>query len=474
MSGGGTRDLTRGSVILHLVELAAPMVVGILAIQSISLADTLFVGQLGTTELAALSFTFPIAIAASTFSLGLSAGTGSVVSRALGGDERGRARCYAGDGLLLATALVVALSVAGRLLTRPLFALIGAEGETLEHVVDYMHIWWWSMPFLVVSMVANAIVRSDGDSRWPSAIMVGSALVNILLTWMLVFGILFPPLGIEGAAIATLAARALGFAGSIALVVRGRGLVSLSPPPPSRLLSSAREIGAIALPAAAGRMVTPLAVTFATSLLAVHGDRVVAGFGVATRVQAFAMIPMFALSSAVGPFSGQNWGAGEHARVREALVKGYVALGLWSLVAAIALQFLAEPIAAPFAEERAVVDEATRYLAIVPWTLWGYGSVIVAASAFSALDRPSIGLAYHALHAVALYVPLVWIGSRFDDPQAVFIGIAAANALGGAIAIGHSLRWLSHALEPEGDGASESGDRRECVDQDWPTRAACE
>src|SRR6056297_2160753 len=103
------RDLTAGPVWRNLVRLAGPMMFGIAAVMSVQLVDTYFVGKLGTAPLAALSFSFPIALTLASLSIGLSAGAASVVSRAVGRGHRRRTRRLATDSLMLAIVVVLVM-----------------------------------------------------------------------------------------------------------------------------------------------------------------------------------------------------------------------------------------------------------------------------------------------------------------------------------------------------------------------------
>ena len=196
------------------------MVFGIIAVISVSLIDTYYVGQLGTQELTALSFTFPVTLTVSSLAIGLGAGASSVVSRATGAKERGEAKRLATDSLALALILVIFVAAIGYMMIDPLFARLGAAGEVLDMVGQYMRIWFLAIPLLVVPIVANSIVRAVGDTFWPSVVMVSSALTNIAITPVFIFGWgPVPAFGIAGAAMGTLIAWLVTVIGAFALVV---------------------------------------------------------------------------------------------------------------------------------------------------------------------------------------------------------------------------------------------------------------
>src|SRR6056297_137658 len=459
-SASERRDLTSGPIWLNLLRLAGPMLFGIAAVMSVQLVDTYFVSRLGTAPLAALSFSFPIALTLASLSIGLSAGAASVVSRAFGRGHRRRTRRLATDSLMLTIAVMVPLTAVGLLTLDPILRVLGAEDDILDMAVAYMRIWYLSLPFLVVTMVSNAMVRASGDAFSPSAIMITSALLNVVSTPILVFGAgPVPALGIEGAALGTLLARIVGSCCALYLVIwRDRLVVSLRKGL-GRFFKSAGQVLGIGLPAAIGNASNPLGIAVATAVIAVLGAETVAAFGVATRLEAFAILPMLALSASIGPMVGQNWGGDRADRVERALKTAFALSAGWSMLLAVSFWLLGRPIAGAFASEPSVADEAARYLWIVPVSLWGYGIAIIAAGAYNALGKPLIGLGYSLTRTAVFYVPLVWLGSRMDGSTTVYGAIAVANALAGLLVATESLfRIRRLARESDGSEMSKPGE----------------
>lgn len=445
--GQDRSDLTQGSVGAALLRLAGPMLFGIAAVISVQLVDTYFVGKLGTEPLAALSFTFPVALTLTSLAIGMAAGAASVVSRSIGQGRRRNARRRAFDALVLATTIAVALAALGLVLVRPLFELLGADGQVLEYVVAYMRIWFLSLPFVVVPMVANSMLRAWGEAFWPSFTMIAASVINAGATPLLIFGYgPVPEMGIEGAAAATLLARMISLAMALYLVSVHKRIVRFCLPGVKAFADSARRILAVGIPAALGNASNPAGVIVATALIAVLGSQTVAAFGVATRIEAFAILPMLALSSAIGPVTGQNWGAGRIDRARQALMIAFGFCAAWAVVLAGLFWMFGETVAGWFASEPAVAEEAAVYLAIVPLSLFGYGIAIVAAGAFNGIGRSVTGLGYSLTRALIFYVPLVWAASRIDGSRTVYLAIAAANALAGFTIAGHSL-WILKRIE---------------------------
>jgi putative MATE family efflux protein len=442
------QDLTNGDVRGHLWRLGLPMVIGIIAVMSIGLADAWFLGQVGTAELAAISFTFPVTFAIASVAIGLGAGASSVVARAIGTGDQHRVRRLATDSLGLAVLIVLVLSVLGWLTSRRLFAAMGAQGEVLDLIVAYMDIWYIGMPFLVVPMVAGSLLRATGDARIPSLTMVLSAVVNVVLDPILIFGLgPIPAMGMEGAAWATLIARAFSMVLALSVLILRERLIVLERAPWAEVRHSWQQVMAIGIPASLANMINPICLAIITAILARYGAETVAAFGVAGRIEALAAIPMLALSASIGPITGQNQGAGLPHRIRTALIDSFLFCALWGFGMALVLWFAAGWFAGHFSDDPDVIADIVTYLHIVPVTLGGYGVVIVAAAAYNALGLGYRAMGFYLLRSALFYVPLAWLASLWFDSSAVFAALAVANLLSGALICRRSLSGIDRAAK---------------------------
>ncbi|MFQ3249287.1 MAG: putative MATE family efflux protein [Glaciecola sp.] len=443
-------SLVEGALLPIIARLALPMIFGIIAVFSVALVDTYFVGKLGTDQLAALSFTFPVTMAIASLSSGLGAGASSVVSRAIGADNKGQAKRLATDSLLLAVVLVITISAIGYFTITPLFKLMGATEKTLPYIIQYMEIWYISMPFLVIPIVANAIIRSVGNALWPSFIMFFAAAVNIALTPALIFGIgPIPAMNIEGAAISTMIARIVTFILALYVAYYREEIIELCRPELEVFKDSCKSVLKIALPAGAGSVVNPVGIGIVTTIIAAYGSETVAAFGVATRIESFACIPMLALSASIGPIAGQNWGAGNKQRVIKSVQYCYLLCLAWSALIAGVFFAFADVFTSLLASNENVAEEATVYLLIVAASLVGYGFVIVSSATFNSLGKSISGFSYYAVRTFALYVPLSMLASIWFDETWVYIGIAVSNLVSGALVATYTLLWLKKAKQED-------------------------
>ncbi|MEO1038280.1 MAG: MATE family efflux transporter [Pseudomonadota bacterium] len=429
-----SRDLTQGPVFGHMMRLVIPMSFGITAMMLVGVIDAYWVGRLGTAQQAAVQFVFPVSMLVMSIAIGLGAGAVSVVARAAGKGDTSRTRRLATDAVILSFLVVLAASVVGIALIDPLFRLMGATEEMMPHIRDYMTVWFAGVVFVVGPMVASNLLRALGDAILPSVIMIFAAVLNMILDPILIFGLgPIPRLEVTGAALATLLSNFVVFLITMAILVFREKLIDLSWPGWDEVMWNWREIARIGAPAAGSNMINPVATTLVFSATARFGEAAVAGFGVAARVEALAIIPLFALSGSIGPITGQNGGAGRIDRVREAFRASFVFCLAWSGAMAVLLFFGGDYLAPVFLTSADAQQVAERYWDIVPITIAGYGIAMASSAGFNGLGRPLYGVALNLVRGFVLLAPLAWVGAVSGGATGVIWGVAAANALSGVI-----------------------------------------
>lgn len=433
--------LTTGNVGSQLIRLALPMVWGIFAVIAFSLADTYFVAQLGTQELAAMSFTFPVVMVLSNISMGLGTGVSSVIARGIGEGNRDHIQRLTTDSLILSLLIVLIVAIVGVSTINPLFTALGADATVLPLIWDYMNIWYLGMIFLVIPIVGNSAIRASGNAAVPSLIMTVAAVVNVGLDPVLIFGWGdVPALGIKGAALATVISRAVTLIASLAFLHYREQLLVFRQPKLHQMWTNWKRILAVALPVAGTNLISPISTALSTGLIAYYGAEAVAGFGIASRIEAFALIIPIALSASIGPFVGQNWGAKHYSRIKRALqIAVSISLG-WGMLIAILVGTYAPGIAVFFDNEPAVIQSVAAYLSIVPLSYGALGIVLVYCSTFNALGQPLPSVAVTLSRLIIFYVPLAYLGSWVFGIRGIFAAACLSNV---AIGLGVWF-WQSH------------------------------
>ncbi len=438
--------LISGNIPRQLFYLTIPMIAGMISLVVFNLTDTFFVGRLGEEQLAALSFTFPVVLIVNSLSSGIGIGAGALISRYVGEGNHYKVERLTTDSLTLGFIFILLFSILGILTIRPLFTLLGAEGIILDYIHDYMSIWYLGVSMVVIPMIGNNIIRALGDTKTPGLIMMLSAAINLILDPILIFGIgPFPRLGIQGAALTTVCARGITAVVAIYVLHFRRKLISFKGVKIAEIIASWKAVLHIGIPSSSIRLALPVGSGIITRLLAAQGPLVVAGFGVATRIEFFALAPIAALSSVMGPFIGQNLGAGELTRVNSGKKVGQkfsLAIGFFT---AVLLAVFAVPIARLFNDNPQIVETTVLYLRIVPISYGLAGTLQISSTILNVFKKPYHASGLMALQIFAIYVPLALLGSYFFGKIAVFASLAISYIVAGLIAyhiVGRQIRNL--------------------------------
>lgn len=431
-------DLTTGPVHKHLIRLTLPMIWGILAVISVQLVDTYFIGMLGTQKLAAISFTFPVTMLLTHLIFGLNIALSSVVSRLIGQKKQKDVRRVVQHGVALAFITSIIFAVLTYFLLDSIFSMLGANQETLPIIREYMPIWLIGYCLIAIPMNGNSAIRASGDSMLPAIVMTLVSIINIALDPILIFGKFHvPAFGVKGAAIATVIAYTAGMVLGLYFLIIKKNLVSLEGFHFDKIKDSLKRLAVIAVPAGITNTIMPASSAVIVAILANFGAEAVAAYGVATRVEAFAMLTIIALATGMAPVVGQNWGAQIYQRVHETINMAIKFNVAWSFGAAIILGLLSNTIASWFSNDTLVIKYTTLFFWIVPFS-YAFGNLVYGwSSAFNAMGRPQRAFVMIVTKA-ALTLSGVFIGSTYFGVIGLFCSIAATNVVAGSF-----FHWIS-------------------------------
>ncbi|MEM1428666.1 MAG: MATE family efflux transporter [Pseudomonadota bacterium] len=438
-----------GNLFRHITVMALTSSVGLAAVFVVDFVDMIFISMLGKAELAAaVGYAGAILFFTTSFGIGMAIAAGALVARALGEGDAHKARRRAATSLLYGFLFGAVFSAVVWFNLRPLAALVGASGETLDLAVLYLSIIVPSLPILLLGMVGGAILRAHGDARRAMMATIWAALVNAVLDPILIFGL---DLELTGAALASVAARATIAAASLAPIFRYHG--GLDKPTPEEFRVDLPAIATIAGPAILTQLATPVGQAYVTRAMAEFGEAAVAGMAIVGRLVPVAFAVIFALSGAIGPIIGQNFGAGRHDRVRRAYRDGLLFCGLFTLAVSLVLFLLRDGFVWLF--EADGITQILIYLFCGPLALaWFFnGAIFVSNAAFNNLGHPLYSTWINwGRHTVGT-IPFVILGAALYGAPGVLIGQAVGGLVFAAIGA-----WLTQrVLNAEGEvvGAKE-------------------
>lgn len=442
-----SQDLTKGNIAAHLARMTIPMFLGISSMIVASMVDTIYIGVIGARELAAYSFTFPLIMGLSGVSMGVGTGAASLIARAQGSGDKLRVRRFANHSLLLTLIFVVVLMALAVRFLEDLFSAMGAQPDILPLVIEYTSIWILGLPFFSMPMVASTVLRAVGNARLPGLVMTITSGVQIVIAPILIFGLLgFPELGFVGSAWASIISGLIRTIGMFAILTFGERLLRFGKGTLDGFVASTRAVLYIGLPSILNSLIGPVSMAIVIRLLSSHGPEVVAGFGITSRFEMLVMMLLMSLSSSVGPFVGQNWGARKIDRVYKGLNAAYKFCLAWGLLSFILLAPFGDDLIALVNNDPKLVASAGWYLTIVPFSFGLLGIGMMSGSLFVALGRPLPTTVLALFRMIVLYLPLAILFDHYWGYIGIFAATTLANLAIGCLAFFWSRATLSREI----------------------------
>lgn len=436
--------LVQNSVKRTLLNMAFPMLAGTFSMSAYNLTDAWFVSRLGTLPLAAMGFTFPVAMLLTFVAGGIGSGVTTLTSHAIGRHDHPAAARITTHGLVLTIGVAVAMAIAGFLTIEPVFAKLGANAETLPLVRQFMRIWYLGAIFMALPMMGNGILISMGDSRGASRFMLLGTALNAILNPFLIFGwIGIPAMGIRGSALATVIAQAVSTGWLFLLLYRKHRLLLFSGWGFVEWLASCRKILGFAIPSILSMILMPISTAVITRLLAGFGSEAVAASGAAGRIEMLAFVIPMALGMSLTPFVSQNFGASRLDRIREARILSMRFAFLYGAGVTVVFFVFAPWLAGLFSEDTRVVSVLVDYIRIISF---GYGMMEVhryCGFFLTGLHRPVSATLLNAIRVLVLLIPLSCLGARFFGVRGVFWGRLVTDLVVGCV----GLVWVRRITE---------------------------
>ncbi len=434
----------QGSTMRHILVMSGTTSIGLMSLFLVDLLDMFFISMLGQVELAAaIGFAGTIIFFSSSVSIGTSIAMGALVSKALGAKEKDKAKQLATSSLVIAFIVNSIVTIIMFYFIPELLELVGAKGIVAERAESYLSILLPSTPLISIAMAAGAGLRAVGDAKRAMLATLYGGIVNAILDPIFIFAL---ALNMEGAAISSVIARATVLIFSFYPLLKTHKMLAMPKWLEIKLHSAA--IFTIAIPSVLANIATPVGNAIVTSSLAPFGEDYVAGFAVIGRLVPVAFAVIFAMSGAIGPIIGQNYGAERIDRVRETLRDSLLFASLYCVAISLVLYLLQDQIIEAFhlVKEAALVMSAfCTYIAI---TFIFNGALFVANSSFNNLGKPMYATVLNLGKATIGTLPFVYFGAHWFGGLGVLYGQALGNIIFGIISF-IALRLHMNIMEKE-------------------------
>jgi putative MATE family efflux protein len=395
-----------------LFKLSTPAIIGMFVMALYNLVDTVFVGRgVGALGIAGITIVFPIQMFVMAIAQMLGIGGASIISRALGARDPERADrtfCNVLTGVLI---LGVSLALLGNVFIDQLLRLFGATGTILPYARDYAQIILFGTIFFSFAMASNNIVRSEGRATIAMTTMIISAVLNMILDPIFIFGFGW---GIKGAAGATVISQAVTVfyllyyfsSGKSSLRIRWR-CFRIHP-------QIFREVLAIGAASFIRQISGSIMVMIMNNTLSVYGgDLSIAVFGILHRLLMLVSMPLFGIAQGLQPIVGYNYGARQYHKARHVLRLANYSTSLIALVGAIVIYLVPKLFFQLFSTDAQLIQEGVSSIRIFILAVPLLGFQVVGATLFQSLGKAKEAILLTVSRQILLIVLILLLPGFF-------------------------------------------------------------
>ncbi len=440
------QDLTTGKEGKLILKFAAPMLLGNIFQQLFSVVDSIVVGKfIGKQALAAVGASFPVIFILVSLIVGLVMGTTVVISQYFGAKDLVRVK-RAIDTMYIYTTIAGILStVIGLLISEPLLRSLSLPEEVMPQALLYLRIYLSGNVIFFGFNGTSAVLRGLGDSKTPLYFLIIATLANII------FVILFVAVfkwGVAGAASATLLANGIAFILAIFWLNRTHKLIRIAIGGLHFDRETFRQSIKIGLPTGIQQTLVALGALALLGIVNKFGTDVIAGFSVASRLDALATIPSMSFSQALSTFVGQNIGANKPERIRNGLNSTIRMSGIVTIITTLIIIFTGHLLMRLFTNDQEVVRLGSQYLTIVSSFYILFTMMFIYTGLMRGAGDTMIPMFISLLSLWLIRIPMAWFLSEKIGAAGIWWAIPAGWMIGLLLSFGyyHTGRWKRKAI----------------------------
>lgn len=426
--------ILHGNLLKAIAALAIPVVINSFLQTMYNLTDTYWLGKIGTEELAAINLVTPLQNIIINFGMGITVAGAVLIAQYIGAKQEEDARSMANQIFLCAMLFSITCAVVCFVATPAIVSWLGAEGETFAHSVTYLRVVIWDMPFLYLVNLFSAVNQAQGDTVKPMLLNLVGISFNMLMDPLLMITF---EMGVAGAALATLLAKAIPATIALCLLVRGSGVVRLHPKFMRITGDKLKLILKIGLPTAIGGSTMQLGFLLMSRNVYVYGTEAMAAYGIGNKVNGLITLPTNGIGSAVATIVGQNMGAKQPERAEKGYKYAMYISVAFLFVGGMILSrsFISTAIVSIFSEDADVIAMAADFLSIMAFCCFTNGVYNSTTGLFQGTGHTEVTMTVDATRLWVFRFLTLWFCQEVLSlgVRSIWFSVVVSNAISAVI-----------------------------------------
>lgn len=440
------KKMTETPVARLVITLGIPTTISMLITNIYNMADSYFVSRESLSAGGATSIVFGIMSIIQAFGFMFGHGSGSHISRQLGGKNTEKANNYASTGFFTAIWCGLVIMSLGLIFSKPLMLLLGSTPTILPHAMKYAFWIFLAAPAMTASCVLNNILRYEGKATLAMIGLTTGGILNIFLDYIFIVDL---KMDINGAGLATAISQYVSFCILLSVFVLGKTQSKLRISNISPEISLLKDITVTGLPSLARQGLNSISVMVLNAQAEQFKDAAIAAMGYVSRTSSLIFSVGLGIGQGFQPVSAFNYGAKKYSRVKKSTyftaIFGAVFMGI---LAAACFAFAPEIISL-FRSEKEVIDIGGMGLRIQCVFLIFLPISVVATMLFQSIGKSVPALVLSCLQSGLVFIPLCLILPRFLGVLGIQLSQPIAYFITSLISLPMTLRFLKRLPKDE-------------------------
>lgn len=445
MSGNSSKALGEDSIGSLLVKQAVPASIGILVMSLNILVDTIFVGNwIGSIAIAAINVVLPVSFFIAALGMAIGVGGSSIISRALGADNRSKALITFGNQITLTVLLTVVLVVVGLWFIDDIIPRFGGKGAIFDPAKDYYTVVLYGVPFLALCMMGNTVIRAEGKPKFAMIAMIIPSVGNLFLDYIFIYVLDY---GMLGAGWATTASYVLCLGYILWYFLSNNSELKLSVTDFVLRRNTVSEIAALGGVTLARQAIVSVTYLLLNNILYnLGGASSVTVYAIIGRMLMFALFPVLGITQGFLPIAGFNYGANKYYRVKETIYTAIKYAMLLGFCIFLLIMIFPGGITAVFTDDSTVLNDAPKAMR---WVFAATPIVVIqliGSAYFQAVGKALPAFLLTLTRQGIFFIPLILILPRYYGELGVWISFPLSDVLS-TVVTGYFLnREIRHKL----------------------------
>ena len=445
-------NLLTDDIKVLLKKLAIPASVGTLFQTLYNVVDTFFAGKISPEALSALSKSFPIYFIIIGTCIGVTVASTSLIANSIGESDERKTLNYFTHSIYYGIIVAIIIAFIGLTYADDIFDIMVTTPEVKSLGLDYTNIIFAGSVVFILVVCLNSLLHAEGDTKTYRNLLILSFFLNIILNPILIFGFMFiPAMGVKGIAVATILSQFISLLIIFIKIINNKRVKQLSLNYFKPKFLYFKNLFFQSVPITVSISASSFAFTIVITYVGNFGEYAVAGYGAGERFIHVMLLPVLGLNTAIVSIIGQNFGAKNYERIKEAYFTAIKYGVLIMILSGFIVYFIADIIIGLFSSNLDVINSGKQYLKIQTFAFPAYTIFFMCNGFFIGLKKAEYAMVSNLIRNFAIPVIVYYIAVKMTVSLNTFFWLwSLSNIIYSALILLFVIFFIKNKLDKSG------------------------